>query len=115
PPDPTHRGPSDMRVWRKSTARQAVMDKLSDGQWWYGLDLARECRIKAGLLWRVLDELEAEGLLATNWEEGPYPRRRLYALKGTPRQVVIHIDLHIAEKLAEYGAVTLTDDEERRL
>jgi DNA-binding PadR family transcriptional regulator len=65
-------------IWRKSTATHEITTVLSDGHWHYGLDLMRSARVRAGLLYRVLGDLEASGMVEAAWDEGSHPRRRRY-------------------------------------
>lgn len=65
---------------RRSRRRLLVLGALSDRRAHYGLDLARATRLRPGRLYPALDALEREGTVASFWQEGPPPRRRMYRL-----------------------------------
>lgn len=50
----------------------------------YGYDLLKALGIKAGSLYPILDRLESEGWLTSEWRDSPgnRPRRRCYRLTG---------------------------------
>jgi DNA-binding PadR family transcriptional regulator len=68
-------------IWRQSTAREAVLNVMSDGEWWYGLDMMRAAKVRAGMLYRVLMGLEHDQAIEVKWAElepGREYRRRMY-------------------------------------
>lgn len=73
---------------RAATARMAVVGVLSDGGWWYGLDIARAAGLRSGRLYPALTTLEDEGRIESRWMPNPFsvkhPRRREYRLNPSP-------------------------------
>jgi hypothetical protein len=56
---------------------------MSDGEWWYGLDLMRAAKVRAGLLYSVLMDLEHGQAIDVKWadlEPGREYRRRMYKI-----------------------------------
>lgn len=53
-----------------------------------GAGISKATRIGAGSLYPALASLEREGLIIGTWDEGPEPRRRVYALTVAGREQV---------------------------
>lgn len=66
---------------RATKAREAVVTTLRLAQGWVpSLDLLHATRLSFGRLYAALETLEADGFIASTWQDGPPPRRRLYRL-----------------------------------
>lgn len=66
---------------RKQQAMERVIEALGNGdEWHYVLDLLRATGLSSGRLYPALDQLLAEGRIMARWEDGQWPRRRLYLL-----------------------------------
>lgn len=50
------------------------------------LDLCREAGIPTGSAWPALSRLERTGWIASDWEDMPVPRRRLYWLTAAGQE-----------------------------
>lgn len=75
-----------MRRRRQAWARLAIRLALTlpdDREWWYGLDLKRASGLRWGRFYRALGQLEDAGIVEGRFEDGPYPRRRMYRLTET--------------------------------
>lgn len=68
---------------RWSERMQQVMDVMSDGQEWYGVQLTNVTGIPSGTLYPILTRLTQLGILTARWEDVDTrglgrPRRRYY-------------------------------------
>jgi hypothetical protein len=48
--------------------------------WHYGLDVMRTAGMSSGRFYPAIERLESRGDVIGTWEDGPYPRRRMYRL-----------------------------------
>ncbi|WCS27211.1 PadR family transcriptional regulator [Methylobacterium sp. NMS14P] len=53
-----------------------------------GAGISKATRVGAGSLYPELAAMESAGLIVSAWDEGPEPRRRLYALTEAGRRQV---------------------------
>lgn len=51
-----------------------------------GFQIGREAKLDPQDLYPALSRLERRGALVARWDEGEYPRRRLYSLPATKSQ-----------------------------
>ena len=81
-------GRTDRRV-RRDVAQAAIVGVLADRHWWYGLDVLRAARLRSGRFYAAMDRLEANGVVESRWDPGPWPRRRMYRLtqRTAPRSI----------------------------
>lgn len=70
---------------RRQQAELLVIGALTDGEA-PGFTLMRRTGLGPGRLYVALARLEGTGRIASDWADGPHPRRRLYRL--TDRDVI---------------------------
>ncbi len=75
------------RVRKPSRQTLAVLAYLAEAgaDWRHGLDIARACNLKSGVLYPLLIRLADLGLMDARWEASPHPgrpARHLYRLTG---------------------------------
>lgn len=56
-----------------------VIGALTEGEL-PGYTLRKRTHLRAGRLYPALARLEGTGRIKSDWQDGPYPRRRLYRL-----------------------------------
>lgn len=66
---------------RRARREAAVLDALKAGHR-YGLDISKASGLRGGTMYPVLVRLEDRGAVASRFEDGPWPRRRVYRLVG---------------------------------
>jgi DNA-binding PadR family transcriptional regulator len=69
------------RVMTMTPVADHLLYKMGDGKPRSGAQICDLTGINPGRLYPLLMELEIEGKLTSKWEEGTYPRRRLYQIR----------------------------------
>jgi DNA-binding PadR family transcriptional regulator len=62
--------------------QRRIIRVLADGPL-SGRALADFAELSAGQFYPAIMKMEAAGIVASEWEDGPYPRRRIYRLPTT--------------------------------
>lgn len=68
------------RASRRTREERLVIDVLRRTPDLSGWPLAQASGLGAGQIYVVLARLERDGRVVSRWQDGPYPRRRLYRL-----------------------------------
>ncbi len=64
------------------TKEERILDILREGDPLSGAELQVRAKLWSGTLYPILYKLESSGRIKSEWEEGEYPRRRLYAIRN---------------------------------